>query len=265
MKVRDINYHVETFGTGPALMMLHGFTGSSVNWYPLAEQLSDNFQVILVDIIGHGNTEKPRNVSRYSMEEVVRDIKEILVQLEIHKVNLLGYSMGGRVALSFAVTYPESVERLILESSSPGLKTIEERINRCEADQKLARKIESNGIEWFVKMWSEIPLFSSQRRLSDDLLEKQYELRMRNDSYGLVNSLRGMGTGSQPSLWDQLQDLSMPILIITGNEDEKFCNIAKEMTKKMKNAKNIVVNSAGHAIHLEQLQIFAKIVVDDLT
>src|SRR5699024_1507643 len=87
------------------------------------------------------------------------DLKEIFTQLGLTSINLLGYSMGGRTALSFAMFYPEMIQSLILESSSPGLKNATDRVKRMKHDEKLASRIERKGVEAFVDFWEDIPLF----------------------------------------------------------------------------------------------------------
>ncbi|WLR50322.1 2-succinyl-6-hydroxy-2,4-cyclohexadiene-1-carboxylate synthase [Bacillus tianshenii] len=264
MKIRNVNYYVETKGEGEPLVLLHGFTGSTADWFPFVEEFSKASQVVLIDLIGHGKTEKPHDEARYQMEEVVEDLKEIFDQLGLEKVTLLGYSMGGRTALSFASIYPERVHKLILESSSPGLQTEEEREERRERDRMLANKIEQEGMEWFVGKWGNIPLFASQKRLPDAVKEMQTKQRLKNVPRGLANSLRGMGTGEQPSWWNELNTFNFPVFLLTGEEDEKFFTIAKKMKKLIPNAFHQVIDHAGHTIHLEEPKIFAKIVVDAL-
>lgn len=261
IKVNGINYHVKTIGEGEPLLLLHGFTGSLQTWSPFINEWSQSFKLILVDIIGHGKTDHPEGVDRYSMEYVVQDLKEILHTLNINKVHLLGYSMGGRVALSFSILYPEYVLSLILESSSPGLELEKERLARIDSDNGLAERIERDGIHEFVDYWEKIPLFSSQeQRLSVERKQAIRQERLGNSSLGLANSLRGMGTGVQPSWWDRLGRFQKPVLLLAGEEDQKFCVIGQKMHKLFPNSKILIIKDAGHAIHVEQPEFFGKIV-----
>lgn len=265
IKVNGINYHVKTIGEGEPLLLLHGFTGSLQTWSPFINDWSQSFQLILVDIIGHGKTDHPEEVDRYSMEYVVRDLKGILNTLNINKVHLLGYSMGGRVALSFSILYPEYVLSLILESSSPGLELEEERFARMNSDNVLAERIEQDGIHEFVDYWEKIPLFSSQeQKLSVERKQAIRQERLGNSSSGLANSLRGMGTGVQPSWWNRLSRFQKPVLLLTGEDDQKFCVIGQKMHKLFPNSKILIIKDAGHAIHVEQPEFFGKIVRDYL-
>ncbi|MED4533548.1 2-succinyl-6-hydroxy-2,4-cyclohexadiene-1-carboxylate synthase [Metabacillus fastidiosus] len=259
MKIRGVNYHVECYSDGTPLVMLHGFTGSVENWYPFIKELS-GFRLILIDIIGHGKTESPILKERYKMEEAVEDIKSILHYLNIEKANFLGYSMGGRLALSFAAAYPEMVEKLILESSSPGLKTVEEQKLRQHNDEGLANDILNKGLIEFVNRWENISLFETQKKLPHSMRESIREQRLKNCVQGLANSLLGMGTGAQSSLWEKLSFMQTPVLLLCGEFDQKFCKMALEMKKKLPYSIYKEINDAGHTIHVEQPRIFGKII-----
>ncbi|MBM7692986.1 2-succinyl-6-hydroxy-2,4-cyclohexadiene-1-carboxylate synthase [Peribacillus deserti] len=261
----DIEYNVDIRGQGDPLVLLHGFTGSSANWENPSQFLPENLQLIAIDIIGHGQTDSPADVSRYSMSRVVEDLKQILDILNIDLAVVLGYSMGGRLALSFAAAYPERINALILESSSPGLKTEQERRDRRQSDWNLAGFIEEKGVKAFIDYWGQIPLFQSQQLLlskeTQELIEKQ---RLNNSQPGLSNSLRGMGTGAQPSLWESMENLNFPVLLLTGSLDKKFCTIAKEMNELLTASEWVIIENAGHAVHVEQPEKFGKIVSDFL-
>ncbi|MBE4908407.1 2-succinyl-6-hydroxy-2,4-cyclohexadiene-1-carboxylate synthase [Bacillus luteolus] len=262
--VSDITYYVEIRGKGSSLLFLHGFTGSSQNWLPIVSMFEDTYQCILIDILGHGRTDSPANSKLYDIEKVSRDIISILDELLIDNVTLIGYSMGGRLALALAINYPQRINKLILESSSPGLLLESERNIRSENDLKLANDIRKNGIEWFVNYWEQIPLFETQHSLSTEVKQAIRKQRLNNKTVGLVNSLIGMGTGSQPSYWDRLGSLEIPVLLICGEVDQKFCEIAKQMSKKLPNAKVEKITGVGHAIHVEHPKFFGKIVSEFL-
>lgn len=259
MKIRGVDYHVEIMFKGEPLVFLHGFTGSSDSWQHLINEFQYH-QLIFIDILGHGKTDHPSDSFRYKMEEVVEDIIEILNRLSIQKANVVGYSMGGRLALSLAALHPNRVKKLVLESSSPGLKTEEERHQRVKSDQMLADEIIKGGIFCFVDKWEKIPLFSSQMKLPDQQKKRIRNQRLLNSEVGLANSLIGMGTGSQPSWWGALPDLNIPVLLLCGELDQKFCDIAKSMHELLPCSVLKEINDAGHAIHVEQPRIFGKIV-----
>ncbi|OHR73358.1 2-succinyl-6-hydroxy-2,4-cyclohexadiene-1-carboxylate synthase [Bacillus sp. HMSC76G11] len=259
LTIRGVSYHVETYGEGTPLVLLHGFTGSAENWHPFLAMFSQ-YKVILIDLIGHGQTNSPSEFERCSMEESVKDLHAIFAELHLKNFILAGYSMGGRLALTYAVLHPEQITKLILESASPGLKTEAERMNRRENDRKLSQFIKEQGMESFIDFWENISLFASQKALPEAVQKKQRDQRLKNDETGLANSLLGMGTGSQKSLWDSLDTLKIPVLLLCGERDEKFCLIAKEMKDLLPLSTFIKINGAGHAVHVEQPQIFGRIV-----
>lgn len=253
-------YYVEMYGSGQPLLLLHGFTGSCQTWHPFISTWGQHMQCIAIDILGHGQTDAPAAIQRYDIETVAKDIAMLFDRLGIKKAHLLGYSMGGRLALTFAIRYPQYVQTLILESSSPGLKTEEERIKRCEEDERLAQFIEQHGVASFVDQWEKIPLFSSLQRLPKDVQKQLREERLQHTVVGLANSLRGMGTGAQPSWWGALHQLTMPTLLICGEDDEKFCRIASEMVQLLPNGTLVTVPNAGHVVHVEQRERFRSLV-----
>lgn len=265
MKVKDVHYHVEVYGEGDPVLLLHGFTGDTSTWYLLADHLKSQVKVVLVDILGHGLTDSPKNPTRYDIELVADDLKEIIDKLAFSNVSIIGYSMGGRLALTFAQKYPERTKQLILESASPGLASEKDRIARRKQDKILADKIIQEGMESFVKYWTNIPLFQTQKTLDSSIQKSIEKQRLSNNPIGLANSLLGMGTGSQPSWWDALKDLHMDILLITGALDQKFCNIAEEMQNRLLNAEWVTIHGAGHTIHVESPKKFGTIVMEFLT
>jgi 2-succinyl-6-hydroxy-2,4-cyclohexadiene-1-carboxylate synthase len=259
-ELRGVTYHYERKGTGEPLLFLHGFTGSMKTWRFLEARFARDYRLIFVDIIGHGYSESPENSRRYAINEVAKDLTALLDLLNLDKVHLIGYSMGGRLALTFTCLFPERVASLILESSSPGLKTEEERIARRLRDQKLADSICENGIPAFVNRWENLVLFDSQKCLPESRRSALREQRLLNQSIGLSRSLIGMGTGTQPSWWERLSTLHIPVLLITGALDAKFCKIASELRDRLLDADWQVVSDAGHAVHLEQPSDYQRLI-----
>jgi 2-succinyl-6-hydroxy-2,4-cyclohexadiene-1-carboxylate synthase len=263
--INGIQYHVEQYGSGFPLVLLHGFTGAASTWKPFCPIWGQHSDLVMVDLIGHGETESPGDMERYDIKEAANDIKVLLDQLGIEKADLLGYSMGGRTAITFASLYPERVRKLILESTTPGLKTSEEREARIQKDHKLAARIEREGVEKFIDFWEKIPLFHSQLNLPTEVREQIRSQRLKNDPVGLANSLRGMGTGAQPSWWEELVNFDFETLLITGELDEKFCKIADDMALKLPNPTKLTINGCGHAIHVEEREKFGTIVSEFLS
>ncbi len=260
LTINGLRYHYVEAGSGEPLLLLHGFTGSSANWRGLMDGLRDRYHLIAVDLPGHGRTELANDLTRYEMTAVAEDIATLLYQLGITATHLLGYSMGGRLALYFTAHYPELVRSLIVESGSPGLSSAIEREGRIAQDEALARRIEEEGIPVFVDYWERLPLFASQRALPAAARDALREQRLGNSAAGLANSLRGMGTGVQPSLWMRLPDIAVPALLVAGELDVKFAVIIREMAAQMPNAWLAIIAGTGHAVHLERPEWFARTV-----
>lgn len=154
--IQKRRYYVEVSGEGAPLLLLHGFTGSSETWKETITHLKRDYTCIAVDIIGHGKSSCPLEKEAYSIELAAEDMKALMKELGHPRFHVMGYSMGGRLALTLAVLFPKSVQSLLLESASPGLKTPEERQARERSDEALAERIEREGIESFVDYWQRL-------------------------------------------------------------------------------------------------------------
>ncbi|PLR98255.1 2-succinyl-6-hydroxy-2,4-cyclohexadiene-1-carboxylate synthase [Bacillus sp. T33-2] len=263
--INGVDYHVEVCGDGHPLVLLHGFTGAASNWKPFCPVWGAHSQLWMVDLIGHGKTDSPPEPERYGIISAANDLNTLLDEAGVERVDLLGYSMGGRLATTFACMYPHRVRKLVLESTTPGLKTESERQARKMQDQKLANTIMSEGIERFVDYWEGIPLFRTQKRLPRPVRERIRGQRLMNNPFGLSGSLLGMGTGSQPSWWGELEKLQCHTLLLTGSLDEKFSGIAGEMANLFPRSAWKIINGCGHAIHVEEPSIFGTIVSEFLS
>jgi 2-succinyl-6-hydroxy-2,4-cyclohexadiene-1-carboxylate synthase len=263
--VNGVQLNVETAGSGPPLVLLHGFTGSSANWQSHVAVFTQRFQTVAIDLPGHGESDSPADPARYRMEHCVEDLISVFNQLNLGRVNLLGYSMGGRVALHVAAAHPERIRALALESASPGLADPAESAARVVSDEALADFIEREGLEAFVDKWERLPLFASQSRLPESVRAELRAQRLRNSPRGLANSLRGLGTGAQSPLWDRLPDLRASTLLIAGELDQKFTAIARRLAELLPVARLEVVPEAGHTVHLERPAAFDQLVLDFLT
>lgn len=249
-------YHYHIAGHGPPLILLHGFTGSLESWAPLLPALTRTHRVLTVDLPGHGRTRAPDSPAFHTMTATARGLAALFDHALGEPAHLLGYSMGGRLALYFALHYPDRVRSLLLESASPGLADGEERAARRQRDEALAARIEAEGVSAFVDFWERLPLFASQGRLPADVRARLRAQRLRNRPTGLANSLRGMGTGAQPSLWSRLGQVSAPTLLLVGGEDAKFRAIALQMARLLPRSQTVVFPGAGHTVHLERPRAF---------
>ncbi|MGQ0601502.1 MAG: 2-succinyl-6-hydroxy-2,4-cyclohexadiene-1-carboxylate synthase, partial [Anaerolineales bacterium] len=259
-----LNYTAAGSHTSPPLMLLHGFTGSAVNWLNNTVVFSQHFRTVAVDALGHGESDSPNDPARYRMEHCIADLATLLDVLNIDNAHILGYSMGGRVALHLAASHPQRVRSLILESPSPGIADAAERAARVQSDNALADFIEREGMEAFVNRWEALPLFATQARLPDSVRVALRAQRLHNNPHGLANSLRGLGTGIQSPLWERLPELRTPTLLLAGADDAKFTTIASAMAQSLPMAQLAIVPNAGHTVHLEQPNTFDMKVLEFL-
>lgn len=252
-----IELNVEVTGEGAPLLLLHGFTGDTSSWEPFVNAW-DGHRLIMVDIVGHGRSDSPADPERYSMAHAVTDLCAVLDALAVDRAAVLGYSMGGRVALHFALDAPTRVSALILESASAGIASASEREKRVESDNALADDIERDGIKAFADRWQALSLFDSQGRLPAYVLAAQRERRISQSPLGQANSLRGMGTGRQSYLQPRLGELSMPTLLLAGALDTRYATLAHEMGALIADSRVEIIPDAGHAAHLEKPDIFRE-------
>lgn len=249
--------HAETHGCGAPLILLHGFTGSSAEWRPLRPLWPSGFRPIAVDLPGHGRSEAPPETERYRAGRVLVDLNAVLDRFRIERASVLGYSMGGRLALAFALTYPQRTTALVLEGASPGIADAAERAARRAADETLASRIEREGVESFLGFWMQQPLFASQAGLAPAVQEELRRSRSRNRAAGLAGSLRGFGAGAAEPVWERLCEIAVPTLLVVGEKDDKFRRLAAQMVERIPAAEIAVVPAAGHNTHLENPSAFA--------
>ena len=280
MGVVEINKPTQASSHHTTLVLIHGFTGNALTWEPSLSDLiipstpettktqttnTPPVHIIALDMLGHGRSHAPFDPTRYSIENCQQDIIAALQQLGVsaHRAILLGYSMGGRIALYTALS--GYFRALILESASPGIADPDERARRRHADDELANRIERDGLESFIDYWEKLPLFASQQHLPERIRATQHAQRLTNSTRGLANSLRGIGTGVQPSLYEDLPNLHIPTLLITGDLDDKYCAIAQHMALALPAARLSIVPGAGHTVHLEKPTHFHKLIHDFCT
>lgn len=230
-------------------VLLHGFTGSAEAWPPaiLSSVAASGLDPIPLDLPGHGRNRGASSPDAFTLDAAVASVADAS-----DGGPLIGYSMGGRIALHVASRQPELVSRLVLESASPGLRSERERAARIAHDAELAERILADGIEAFVDMWERLPIFASRKRLAAPVKAAVRARTLRNDPRSLAAALQGFGTGTLPSLWQHLPRIEVPTLLIAGELDVKFVAIAEQMSALLPNGRLVVVPEAGHTVHLER-------------
>ena len=234
----------------PDIVAVHGFTGCGEDFDVLRPHLPPGSTLIAPDLPGHGARQSWRQAGDYDLSTHLRLITEAIDGRS--DCTLLGYSMGGRLALHWALAHPGSLRKLVLIGASPGLTTPEERAERRLADEALARHIRSQGLDAFYKYWHHQPFFRSLFQLPPERLDPILARRRRNDPEGLALSLEQAGTGALPSLWPRLREIRCPVDLVAGEGDPKFALLARQMAEFMPRSRVSIIADAGHAAHLEQ-------------
>ncbi|MEH1827950.1 MAG: 2-succinyl-6-hydroxy-2,4-cyclohexadiene-1-carboxylate synthase [Nostoc sp.] len=244
----------------PLILFLHGFMGNIDEFDEAIKLLSNEFSYLTLDLPGHGKTQVFGEEEYYTMANTAHALINLLDELKIAKCFLVGYSMGGRLALYLALHFPERFHKVVLESASPGLPTEVERLERIKLDQQIAKKLtislKKRDLAAFLSKWYGQPIFGYIK--NHPKYDRMVENRLQNNPQELAKSLRFMGTGCQPSLWENLKNNKIPMLLLTGEYDEKFICINTEMAKLCKLAQIKIISSAGHNIHFENTLAFVE-------
>lgn len=242
--------------TAMPVLFLHGFMGRGRDWDRIAGALPPGYSALYPDLPGHGETFVPPGATGYAIEQCAALLLEDLDELGVPQCAVVGYSMGGRVALYLALHHPGRVSRLVLESASPGLPDESVRARRRQHDKTLAYAFEAaarDGAQAWrtcLEQWYRQPLFESLHA-HPQVLQELIENRVKNDPAALAQSLRGMGAGTQPSLWDALDTLASPTLLLTGALDRKYRQIAEDMCERNPIIVRHEMDGCGHNVHLE--------------
>ncbi len=253
-------------GNGQLIVAIHGFTGDGTTMLELVETCREGRPAILIDVIGHGQSDTPEHVEHYTMASVVDQVLSVIGGHEPLTVHLVGYSMGGRIALSMAARAPWYFASITLLSSTAGIADPAKRAERYDQDQKTADGLEQRGLDLFIEDWLKLPLFGPYVSSLDDTRRSQtIEQRTSSSPIGLANSLRGTGTGSMPPLWGVLPSIRSPLLSIAGSLDTTYAAIAKDLGRAAAFGQTAIIDDVGHVVHHENLGEVAAIVRRFLT
>jgi 2-succinyl-6-hydroxy-2,4-cyclohexadiene-1-carboxylate synthase len=236
--------------TPTTLVLLHGFTNTGASWDEVAAALAERYRPVAPDIRGHGSASARRPVT---LAGVIADVDALAPA----SFELAGYSMGGRLALHVALALPGRVTRLILIGASPGIDDPGARAERRAADERLAGETEKMSIEDFAERWARTPVLTDQPPAVRTAAARD---RLRSTPGGLAAALRGLGTGALPSLWNRLDELTIPVELVVGERDHKFRATAETMAAALPAARLRVMPGAGHAVHLEDPAAVAGVI-----
>ncbi|BAY86577.1 alpha/beta hydrolase fold protein [Calothrix parasitica NIES-267] len=265
MICRNYKFHYCFSGNSnkPLILFLHGFMGNSHEFDETVKLLADEFYCLSLDLPGHGQTQVI-NDNCYTIANTATALINLLDELKVSQCFLLGYSMGGRLALYLMLHFPRYFHKVILESASPGLLTEKEKVERIKRDEQIARKlvrmIAKDDFRTFLDNWYSQPIFGNIK--NHPQFEKMIKNRLQNNPLELAKSLQFMGTGVQPSLWNSLQSNQVPLLLLAGENDTKFIDINTKMINVNDFYKLNIIKKAAHNIHLENTSAFIENIRD---
>jgi 2-succinyl-6-hydroxy-2,4-cyclohexadiene-1-carboxylate synthase len=259
---QDVRLGYFVSGEGTPVTLLHGFTQSGRSWLEIISRMPDGWMWIVPDLRGHGET-RTRPDAPCSMDACTRDLEMLWDHLGVARTHLVGYSMGGRLALHVAARRPERVLSLLTVGAHAGLEE-DAREGRRRGDEALAGRIEKEGLEAFVNYWTGLPLFSGLERRGPAFVAQVRAERMTNHVAGLACSLRGMGAGAMEPVWSDLARVTFPCTFVAGQLDHGYVNSARRLAATVPNARVEVVPRAGHTVHQERPEAFARLLAGHL-
>lgn len=234
---------VHRYGSGPPLVALHGFTLGGAQFAALAGSL--RCSVLAPDLPGHGATV----IRPVDVPTTIGALASWMTGFDA-PVPVLGYSMGGRIALSLALDRSELVTRVITVSTGPGIGDAHGRRMRAAEDAELADRIEREGVGRFLDRWLAAPM-TSTKGVDATTRAADRAVREQNTAEGLAAALRGLGQGTYPYLGDRIQSLTVPLLAASGGDDHHYTEQAAALAATAPEGRHVVIPGAGHNVVLE--------------
>ena len=232
--IGEYYYGVTVMGTGKPLVCFHGFSESGSTWDGIEVQ---GYRLIRIDSMGHGRSARPMELKPYELPQMLSDLHRVIYAVAGERYALMGYSMGARLALVYALEYPQEVSHLVLESGSVGIEDRVERQDRYVADQGLAERIRA------------------QQGLPTKVQQQIRGRRLLNSPHALAFTLKGSGQGSMPYVGHRLSELTMPICYISGELDAKYTVIGARYFGDV----HRIVSQVGHNVHVEAPEAYGQI------
>jgi 2-succinyl-6-hydroxy-2,4-cyclohexadiene-1-carboxylate synthase len=242
--------------------MLHGFTQSGRSWHEVISLMPAGWKWVVPDLRGHGET-RVRPGAPSTMDACTVDLETLWEHLGIERTHLVGYSMGGRLALHIAAARPERILSLLTIGAHAGLDE-EAREGRRRGDEALAQRIEKDGLEAFVNYWSGLPMFEGLERRGPSFVAQMRAARMDNHVAGLAESLRGMGAGAMRPVWQNLARVTCPCTFVAGQLDHGYAASARRLAASVPRGRVVIVQRAGHTVHQERPEAFARLLLAHL-
>ncbi|MCB2203421.1 2-succinyl-5-enolpyruvyl-6-hydroxy-3-cyclohexene-1-carboxylic-acid synthase [bacterium] len=251
-------------GAGTPVVFLHGFTRSAASWDSMSALLEGR-PLYAVDLMGHGWSPVPEahnHPSCYSLEYAADALEALFARWGFSDMHLVGYSMGGRTAMTYATRYGKRLRTLALLSANPGIEDDAARKTRRQQDDALAAQIDGGGLHAFVRYWSATPMFAAQKDADPLRWAAAMQDRTSNTAGGLAAALLGSGQGQQRSLWSELGNIDLPVFIAAGDGDGKYVEIAARMRDALPQSELRVFENAGHDLPFERERDIARALLD---
>ena len=258
----DVRLNYLVAGEGTPVTLLHGFTQSGRSWQEVIATMPLGWRWVVPDLRGHGET-RIQPGAPCTMDACTGDLEMLWDHLGIERTHLVGYSMGGRLALHVAARRPEHILSLMTIGAHAGLEE-EAREGRRQGDEALAQRIEHDGLEAFVNYWSGLPLFEGLERRGPSFVAQIRAERMGNTVAGLAASLRGMGAGVMQPVWDDLARVNVRSTFVAGQLDHGYVASARRLAAAVPRGHVEVVLRAGHTVHQERPEAFARVLAAHL-
>lgn len=221
---------------------LHGFMGNKQDWKSYLQHEHCPKQSLAINITGHNNTQN----EEISLEATFQKILDNIPDTNAHGLHFVGYSLGGRIALQFALSYPQFVQKITLISAHPGLETSKEREKRLQEDHELAKTI-INDWPNFLQTWYDAPMWHDFKNHSE--FSSHLKSRKKQNPEDMATVLKKFSLGQQTTS-SKLRNCPFPIHWITGEKDTKYSNTIKSLAEKNKTITHSILKDAGHACHI---------------
>jgi pimeloyl-ACP methyl ester carboxylesterase len=228
-----VKIHYEIHGSGPTLLLSHGYSSTARMWDGQVAVLKDRYQVIVWDMRGHGDSDYPADQSKYSEALTVGDMLALLDHVGAKKAIVGGLSLGGYMSLAFIASHPERVRALMLFDTGPGFKKDEARAKWNESAHQRAARFDKEGL--------------AALNSSDEV-----KLTRHRDATGLAGAARGMLAQENDRVIQSLDKVAVPTLVLVGANDTGFLAATDYMAVKIKGSTKVVIPDAGHAANLHQ-------------
>lgn len=258
-----LKLHFLTWGqpNRPALLLLHGLRSYALTWQSLAPILAEKFYVIALDQRGRGESDWAKDINTYQTAYYVQDIEDLVEELNLKDLIILGHSLGGTNALEYNRANPNKVRALIIEDIGPG-SSIQgagaERIRREMQSTPLSFTSWENAAAFWKKLRPLIDDNGIQSRLDNTLIEKNGHITWRHDQYGISQARL---TIPSTDLWPAVEQINCPTLFIKGGLSDFLTHeTLKEIVARKPSIEYIEVEGASHYVHDDQTQVFNEIV-----